>query len=952
VTELIDSIRAGTAAILCCLLLLCGLGGKLTGAEDQAAVERDILKTRSYWRVFTVLRPPLWGTAADARPEPKFIPSVRLPEHAELTAPARDGTEGKRKVPALPPDQPHSPAPPDEWIRPEFDDSGWWRDPGPFFGGGQGSMQRFSAPHGSRYGDKQTFALARLCVRGKFFVADPEKVESLTFNAEFRGGLVVYLNGVEVARRYLPDGPLGRDTLAEDYPDNAWFNSKGAPLGSGPHSRSRDHSAFHPRVREMPATSLPPSLLRRGVNVLAMEVRRTALSRRVMEYRRSGIKNIWCTVGLIGVELQAEGEGIVPNISRPDGVQVWNSTVLEAVFDTDYGDPTEKLKPMRIVAARNGSFSGQTAIGSDREIEGLEADVGSLRRKGGKEVLPPAVIRWPRYGRYEPYGKSALPGISGGALKTFDALLETPPAVVSAREKRVRNTEGKGVSIPVGAVQPLWLSVRIPSDAVPGVYEGDLTLRWKSADVGTMPTGAPMPPFIIPVQVEVCNFRLPPPCDFRSWSDFIQSPDSLALRYEVLTWSEEHWKLIENTFRLLAQVGNKTLYVPLIARTHYGNEQTMVRWIRREGGGWEHDFSIMEKYLDLALKCGIKPAAVVFYVWDYRVGHLASGTRRAFGEFRWGHLGTSSRPPGFRPVEITSLHPLSGKIETIEGPAYNEVEATAFWTPVAAGLQERLKERGLGDTAMLGIVGDNLPQREVVELWKKVLPSARWMARTHGGADRLHGETMGYLAKVCCPWAVDPGIARSYGWRREFPLKAYFPRLYDNLPQTFHRLTFEWNLQSGRAGLGQLAADFFGYGRRNRACVTGRFSAWGTMGLRGPWLAAGARGAVATVRFELARECIQECEARVYLERILTDPAFESVLSAELRQRARNLLDERTRRLAWACEYDNVFSTAHSFLVTSTGGVLGGDWYAGGDRWQRLSLELFKTAGAVQAAIR
>ena len=83
----------------------------------------------------------------------------------------------------------------------------------------------------------------------------------------------------------------------------------------------------------------------------------------------------------------------------------------------------------------------------------------------------------------------------------------------------------------------------------------------------------------------------------------MQSPDSLALQYNVPLWSEEHWKLIDQSFTLLSQVGTREVFVPLICETHHGNEQTMVRWIKDPstgsgpggGNGYKYDYSIAEK---------------------------------------------------------------------------------------------------------------------------------------------------------------------------------------------------------------------------------------------------------------------------------------------------------------------------------------------------------------------
>ena len=46
-------------------------------------------------------------------------------------------------------------------------------------------------------------------------------------------------------------------------------------------------------------------------------------------------------------------------------------------------------------------------------------------------------------------------------------------------------------------------------------------------------------------------------------------------------WSPKHWDLVARSFRFIGETGSRTLYVPLICRTNFGNEESMVRWIRK-----------------------------------------------------------------------------------------------------------------------------------------------------------------------------------------------------------------------------------------------------------------------------------------------------------------------------------------------------------------------------------
>ena len=50
----------------------------------------------------------------------------------------------------------------------------------------------------------------------------------------------------------------------------------------------------------------------------------------------------------------------------------------------------------------------------------------------------------------------------------------------------------------------------------------------------------------------------------------------------------------------------------------------MVRWIKQPDGSYKHDFTILQKYLDMVVKIQGKPKVVCLYVWDtYLEGGLS-----------------------------------------------------------------------------------------------------------------------------------------------------------------------------------------------------------------------------------------------------------------------------------------------------------------------------------------
>ena len=885
-------------------------------ASASADSEVVILDTYSHWRAHVTLRPMVFGSARDAQP----YPEVALPV---------SGFRG----PTLAAGSPTTPRPPADWMQPHFDDSRWWQDPGPFFGGGIYIYGHTALPHHSRYGIDQPLSLSLLCLRGKFAVTDPKKVESLKFSGEFRGGMVVYLNGKEVARRHLPEGKSDFLSLADGYPWEAYVDEEGVFLKR---SSKEPNDRLELRVRQVGSIKLPVAELHKGVNVLALEIHRSPMHLKALEMNQRRPRSMsgnssrifWNTVSLLEAKLAARGAGIVTNTHRPKGMQVWNTNPLESVLDTDYGDPTEPLRPIRIVGTRGGIFSGQVVVGSPGTLKGMRAEMSNLKQSGGKGIIQAAsiTIRYPHASIPDPLTKTVFQSRRYGtpAPLRYHGLLESPPTVVKVKELSEKYLETNPSPPWLGAVQPIWLTVPVPTHAPPGNYEGTLTIRL-----------AGEAPVLVPVTLEVHDFRLPEPTHFQTWVDYVQSPESLAAKFELPLWSEAHWKLIRKSLGFMAAMGSRALYLPLICRTNHGNRQSTVHWIKTSDD-YEYDFTLVERYLDLALEAGLKPDVVCFQVWDYHIG------RDVTTKYGTGLYGQSSvNEP--RQVPVSVLDPATGTVQEMLGPKYGTPEAEDFWKPVAERLREITRKRGLEKAVMLGLAGDYIPTREVVQLWDRLLPGAPWICMAHGGLPGLHGVPIGYRTTVfLAHFAVDPQLRRNYGWQNA-KLMAYFPRYPRGstdgslFPHAYDALLFEKGLQANLLGAGRLALDVF-----NRP----RFldSNWASLRLPANWLAAGPQGPISTVRFEVGRAGIQECEARIFIEQALADEKLRAGLGQELADRCQALLDERTRTISWADEK----TTNNRYHCYLPGGPLGVDWYAGSD-WQTRTARLLATATEVAA---
>jgi RNA polymerase sigma factor (sigma-70 family) len=786
--------------------------------------------------------------------------------------------------------------PPEGWAQADFDDSGWsrWRIPW-----GRGT--------GADYGFGSSPAVAVQCLRGQFLVEDPSAVRGLTLSLAYRGGAVVYVNGRELARGHLPrGGKLDADTLAEDYPAEVFVHDGPADRGSNCIFPDFGHPAKYKdqlmkRVRRMENLAIDGQLLLRGVNVLAVELHRAPYYGNGIEKESMNHRSLWSPIGLVSLDLKAASG--MQSSSRPGGVQVWNCAATVRNSPEDYSHPAEPLRPITIIAARNGIFDGKVVVSSAEALRGVKATVSDLTAKGGARIPATAVkvlysVRDDRNAlRYR---------VANGF---WDTLLETPPAEVQPVKG------GKGQT--VGAIQPIVIKVRVPANAAPGDYQGKVAV---STGAGAATD--------VPVRLKVIDWQLPDPRDFETHMALVQSPDSVALEYKVPLWSEKHWALIEKSFELLGEVGGRYVCLPLICRTNFGNAESMVRWVKDPStgsgpgggrGGYSHDFSVFDRYLDLAQKHQ-KLDTVVVYVWD-----------KYTGQNEWGRPGGRFSKPN-APVKVTLLtDPKAGTTEEMEGPAWSDPEASAFWKPVYSQVRARLEKRGLLPAMLIGISAEGWqPTKEPMELFKALLPGIRWVWNGHPQSPGAVGgipvgyETLVYIRPVSPPQPWD--AKHTFAWqnpvkRDMFPREGCSPMLAQSSPLVEYRSLAETALLTtgygvNMNGLGRTGADFWAVldppksgqrttGKRSET-VNGRYpeSCWNQLNMNTATealLAPGPDGAVTTERFENLREGVQEAAARIYIERALVG----GKLDAALVRKCQEVLDERAWRLHSAVSSEN-----------------------------------------------
>jgi hypothetical protein len=814
-----------------------------------------------------------------------------------------------------------SPLPPAGWRGTDFDDSTWMRRQGPMMEGYR--------------------SVALMCVRGKFSVPDPTAAPAagLSLSVGFRGGLVAYLNGREIGRAAMPAGAIDANTPADDYPPEVYVNPDGSPINEkwsqvvscqaaakfgNQFKDPQVLSRYQQRCRRL-EVKVPASALQRGVNVLALELHRAVANEvmlraiehdkwltahvvqnpRMAELMRLLGGRWWNRVMLEDVRLTAAGgtgtgagageaAGIVPNVSRPKGVQVWNESVLSRVLPTHFGDPAEPLRPVRILGVRNGTACGQFVVGSSQAIAGLKVAPTDLK-DGQGHVLPASAVQV-GYARWSPTDRQ------------YDALDPDAPEELPVLAKSPWNRD-TAMGPQAGAVQPVWLIVQVPRDLPAGTYRGSAAVSARDNDKLAS----------VPVELRLAgDWAVPEARDLTTYMGIMQSPDSLALQYDVPMWSPAHWKLLDRTFELLAQLGNCEVYITAITRSQLGNEHGMVRWVKQADGTLKPDLAIAEKYLDLAVKHHWNVAMACLYLSDVELGR-----RNPYLD------------PPRDPVDVTVVDAATGALSEMPAPKWGTAESQAFWKPVVDGMRAALAKRGMAAAMMFGFgVQNRAPQGAVADL-KALAPDVKWAQYTHWGTARLGNKDLWQdVARMA--WAFGTPLAvfwdpdtdpPHYNWktRQKDVIMVAAPRAKAQVAMgqggelAEFRLTAESTLLGSHApkglggmtgsfhGFGQVGADFWPVlkdpaGRAGPKRLDDRYVSWGSLGMGDTFQAFLGPGRIApahSCRSQMMRLSLQEAEARVFVQNALLDEAVKAKLPGELAEECKRICDERTRTLRY-----------------------------------------------------
>lgn len=212
--------------------------------------------------------------------------------------------------------------------------------------------------------------------------------------------------------------------------------------------------------------------------------------------------------------------------------------------------------------------------------------------------------------------------------------------------------------------RPIWVSVDIPRDAVPGVYRGVLQVRTPTVN-----------PVELPFQIEVLPHTLPEPKDWSFHLDLWQNPFSIARHYGVRPWTDDHFRVMRPYMSRLANAGQKVITTSIIhdpwsSQTH-DIYSSMIRWTKHQDGSWAYDYTHFDRWVEFMMSQGINKYINCYSMipWDLKFQYYDEA---------------------------------SDSLQTLHATPDSD-EYKAHWLPMLQDFAQHLKDKGWWDITMIAM---------------------------------------------------------------------------------------------------------------------------------------------------------------------------------------------------------------------------------------------------------
>ena len=381
------------------------------------------------------------------------------------------------------------------------------------------------------------------------------------------------------------------------------------------------------------------------------------------------------------------------------------------------------------------------------------------------------------------------------------------------------------------SVRPVWVSIDIPENTISGTYLNEIKINSSKGDQ-----------VVFNIELTVQDQVLPQPSEWSYHLDLWQNPYAVARVHNVKAWSDEHWGYLEPMLKMLASAGQKCVTTSIIHHPWDGQTvdpfDEMIKWTKKTDGSWEYDYSVFDRWVEFAEKCGITQQINCYSMvpWHMR--------------FRYFNEATNS-------------------FEELETKTGTE-EFNNHWRPFLQNFWMHLKEKNWQDKTVIAM--DERPMeamKSVIKLIKETSPDLKIAL-----AGEFHEEIQDDIFDLCVASKEIVPKEDIMQRNKKGNFTTYYTCCVEAYPNNF---TFSPPAESAWQGWYAASKGFDGYLRWaynswvKEPLLDSRFRTWpaGDTYMVYP-------GARSSIRFERIREGIQDYEKiRILKEKLSTDKLEE-----------------------------------------------------------------------------
>lgn len=243
----------------------------------------------------------------------------------------------------------------------------------------------------------------------------------------------------------------------------------------------------------------------------------------------------------------------------------------------------------RLVAWRGERVSAQIVLWSRNAVSGVKCKVKKL--ESDEEVLPSSAVNT-YFVRYTLADQMTPKFMETSRLKKGTV----PEVLVPDMLDTLSCLDMEECS-----ARPVWLTVDVPQDAVPGVYKAEVVVRHDG--FGKV---------VLPLELEVVSHVLPDSDDWSYYLDLWQHPTSVARAHGLEVWSDEHFEAMRPVMQRLADAGQKVVTATLNKdpwnHQCYDGYEAMITWTKCKDGSWKYDYKVFDRWVEMMLDLGIDKA--------------------------------------------------------------------------------------------------------------------------------------------------------------------------------------------------------------------------------------------------------------------------------------------------------------------------------------------------------